>query len=164
MVLVVVAKEPRRETAEDRIVATLSREGVAAMTSWDALTPDALGDRERLAAAVAGKGADALLVVKLASMTREEEIKQGREQWVPVGTGIDAYGYVVTAVGLYRKPDASELRVFTIETSLWDVAAKKMVWACQSDSETANQTLTTAELADDYAGVVAKRVVPYLKK
>jgi hypothetical protein len=164
MVLVVVAKEARRETAEDHVVAELAREGVAAMTSWDALKADDLGDRERLAAAVGEKGADALLVVKLASLDRQYEERQGREEWVPVGTGIDAFGYVVSAYGLYRKPEATELRVFSIETSLWDVASKKMMWACQSDTESAKQTLTTAELADDYAGVVAKKVVPYLKK
>ena len=164
MVLVVAAKEGRRQTAEDRIVAELAREGVAAMTSWDALGPDDLGDRERLAAAVGAKGADALLVVKLVGLDRQYEERAGREEWVPVGTGIDAFGYVVTAYGLYRKPESTELRVFSVETTLWEVASKRMVWACQSDSETANQTLTTAELADDYAGVVAKKVVPYLKK
>ena len=108
--------------------------------------------------------ADALLVVKLVGLDRQYEERAGREEWVPVGTGIDAFGYVVTAYGLYRKPESTELRVFSVETTLWEVASKRMVWACQSDSETANQTLTTAELADDYAGVVAKKVVPYLKK
>lgn len=164
MVLVVVPNPARRETAEDRIVAELVKHGVTAVASWDSVPDEALTDRERLGAAVAANGADALLAVRVTSTEKETLEFQGREQWVPVATGIDYYGYVSTAYGLYRKPEVSELRKFTIETTLWEVATRRMVWACQSDSESAKQTLTTAELADDYASVVTKKVRPYLRE
>jgi hypothetical protein len=163
MVLVAVPSFGRRQSAEDRIVAELGRQGVAAVRSWDVLPHEDVGDRERIRAAVAASGVDALLAVRLTSAEQDRQVAEGREQWVPIGTGIDSFGYVSSAYGLYRKPEVYDLRVFTIETTLWDVAAQRMVWACQSDSETADQTITTAELADDYARVVGKRVVPYLK-
>jgi hypothetical protein len=163
MVLVVVPSEARRQTAEDRIVAQLVREGAKAVRSWDSLPHQDVGERERIREAVTASGADALMAVRLTSSEKQSEVAAGREQWVPVGTGIDAFGYVSNAYGLYRKPEMSEVRTFTIETTLWDVATQRMVWACQSDSTTADQTITTAELADDYAGVVTKRVRPYLQ-
>jgi hypothetical protein len=163
MVVVVVPSSARRETAEDRIVAELVRQGATAVHSWDSLPHQDVGDRERIREAVTASGADALLAVRLTSSEKQSEVAAGREQWVPVATGIDAFGYVSTAYGLYRKPEMSELRTFTIETTLWDVATQRMVWACQSDSKTADQTITTAELADDYAGVVTKKVRPYLQ-
>jgi len=163
MVLALLPNFSRRQTAEDRIVAELVRQGVTAVRSWDVLSQEAAADRERIREAVAASGADALLAVRVASLERDKEVYQGREQWVPVATGIDYYGYVTTAYGLYRRPEVSELLTVTVETTLWDVETRRMVWACQSDSVSASQTLTTAELADDYAGVVTKKVRPYLR-
>jgi hypothetical protein len=163
MVLALLPSFNRRQTVEDRIVAELGRDGVAAVRSYDALSQDQVGDREQIRAAVAASGADALLAVRLTSLEKDQQVSAGREQWVPVATGLDYYGYVTTAYGLYRKPEMSELRTFATETTLWDLASAKMVWACQSESVTANETLTTAELADDYAGVVLKKVRPYLR-
>jgi len=162
-VVVVVPNADRRRTAEERIVAELAREGRTAVFSWDTLPMDAAGDRERIAAVVSASGADALLAVRLTKLETKVEEHQGREVWVPTAVGIDYYGYVTTEVNLFRRPDSSELRTFTMETTLWDVASRRMVWACQSDSRTANQTLTTAELADDYAGVVTEKLRPYLR-
>jgi hypothetical protein len=164
MVLVVVPSAARRETAEDRIVAELTRQGATAVRSWKALPHEQVGDREQIRAAVAAEGADALLAVRLTAAETQRDVAEGREQWVPTDVGIDSFGYVSTAYGLYRKPDISELRVFSVETTLWDAATTRMVWACQSDSKSADQTLTTAELADDYAGVVTKKVRPYLRR
>jgi hypothetical protein len=163
MVLVVVPNAGRRQTAEERIVAELTRQGATAVRSWDALPHEQIGERERIREAVAATGADALFAVRLTSAEMDRQVAEGREQWVPVGAGIDSFGYVSTAYGLYRKPEISELRTFTIETTLWDLATTRMVWACQSDSKSADQTLTTAELADDYAAVVTKKVRPYLR-
>jgi hypothetical protein len=163
MVLALLPNFARRQTAEDRIVAELVRQGVTAVRSWDVLSQEEVAERERIAGAVAASGADALLGVRVASLERDKEVYEGREQWVPVATGIDYYGYVTTAYGLYRKPEVAELLTVTVETTLWDVGTRRMVWACQSDSVSANQTLTTTELADDYAGVVMKKVRPYLR-
>ena len=163
MILVIAASHARRETAEDRIFNLLTKEGVAAVRAYDSIPDDAFGDRERIAEAVKASGADALLAVRVASVDKETEVKQGREQWVPAGTGVDYYGYVVTSMNLYRTPEMySELKV-TAETTLWDVATRRMVWACQSDSTGLSETVTTAELTDDFANVVVKKARPYLK-
>jgi hypothetical protein len=163
MVLVLSPSFGRRQTAEDRIVAELVREGVTAKRSWDALPQEEVGDRERIGAAIAALGADALLAVRVASVDKATEVSAGRQQWVPVATGMDYYGYVSTTYGLYRRPEISEVLTLTTETTLWDVASRKMVWAAQSDSVTAKETITTAELADDYAKVVVKEVRPFLR-
>jgi hypothetical protein len=163
MVLALLPRFERRQTAEDRIVAELTGQGVTAVRSWDVLSQEAVADRERLAAAVVASGADALLAVRVASIEREKELYVGREQWVPVATGFDYYGYVSTAYGLYRKPETAELLTLTTETTLWEAETRRMVWACQSDFQSASQTLTTAELADDYAGAVMEKVRPYLR-
>jgi hypothetical protein len=163
MVLVVAASHARRETAEDRIFERLTRDGVAAVRAYDSI-PDALFDqRERLRESVRKSGVDALLAVVVTGINRETEVKEGAERWVPSGTGIDYYGYVSTSYGLYRSPELyHELKV-SIETTLWDVASQRMVWACQSDSTSGKDTLTTAELTDDYAKVVVEKVRPYLR-
>jgi hypothetical protein len=164
MVLVLAASEARRETAEDRIVAELGRGGVQAIRSWEKLSDADLTSRERLGEAVTSAGVDSLLVVRVKQVDKDVEVHQGRESWVPVATGSDYYGYVSTSYGLYRKQEITELLQVTTETTLWDVATRKMVWACQSDSESANETLTTAELADDYAKAVTKKVEPYFRR
>jgi hypothetical protein len=164
MVLVLAPSFKRRQTAEDRIVAELVRQGVTARRSWDALPQEDLGDRERLREVIAASGADALLAVRVASVDKDSQVSEGRQQWVPVAAGLDYFGYVTTTYGLYRKPEVSEVLTLTTETTLWDVASRQMVWACQSDSVTAKQTITTAELADDYARVVVKEVRPFLRR
>jgi hypothetical protein len=163
MVLALLPNFARRQTAEDRIVAELVRDGVTAVRSWDVLSQDDVADRERIRAAVAASGADSLLALRVASLDKDKEVYAGREQWVPMATGIDYYGYVTTSYGLYRKPEIAELLTVTVETTLWDLETARMVWACQSDSVSASQTVTTTELADDYAGVVTKKVRPYLR-
>ncbi len=163
--LVIVLGTPfnRRQTAEERVVAELARGGVSARRSWDLLPQEALGDRARLAQVVESEAVDAVLALHVVSVKREVEVTEGRQQWVPVATNLDYYGYVSTTVALYRKPEITETRTFQVETTLWDVASRRLVWSAESVSTTANQTITTAELTDDYAQVVAKRVVPYLR-
>ena len=164
--LVIVLGTPfnRRQTAEDRIVAELRRDGVDAIRSWDILPEEAMGDRELLVRAVESQGVDAALALRVVGVKREQEVTEGREQWVPVATGTDWYGYVTTTAALTRRPEVTVVRKFLVETTLWDVASRKLVWSAQSESTTADQTLTTAQLSDEYAKAVAKRVVPYLRR
>jgi hypothetical protein len=163
MVLAVLPSFNRRQTTEDRIVAELRRQGVTAVRSYDALSEEDAADRERIRAAVAKKGADVLYAVRTASVETEQQVAEGRQQWVPTGTGIDYYGYVTMSFGVYRVPEVHKIVTVTVETTLWDVETARMVWACQSDSVSANATLTTTEVADDYARAVTKKVRPYLR-
>ncbi|MGC3996890.1 MAG: hypothetical protein QM767_04890 [Anaeromyxobacter sp.] len=44
------------------------------------------------------------------------------------------------------------------------MSKRKVVWGCQSDSTTANATLTTAQLTEDFIKGVAKEARRYFKK
>jgi len=154
----------RRETAEDHVVAALGRDGANALRSWDILSAEAIADRAQLARVVEAQGADAILALRVVTALSSEHVTSGREEWVPVGTGMDYYGYVTTSVALYRKPDVTTVRTFVVETTLWDVASRKLVWSAESDTSTASDTITTGEVTDDFAKVVAKRVAPYLRR
>ena len=164
MVIVIGPSYGRRQTAEDQIVRELTRRGAAARRSWDLLPEGAPIDREHIGKAVETAGADSVLAVRPTYSGERTTVQQGREQWVPVGQELDYFGYVTTNVALYRKPEISEVRTFLVETTLWDVASRKMVWSCQTESKTANQTITTAEVADDYAGTVVDRMEGYLRR
>jgi hypothetical protein len=164
MVLVVAASHARRETAEDRVYKTLTQDGVDVVRSYDSLPDHAIADRERLRETVAASGADALLAIKVTGVNQDSIVQQGREQWVPTDANIDYYGYVTQSYELARKPEVYESLVVSIETTLWDVASRKMVWAVQSDSRSRSETPTTAQLTDDYADVVVKKVRPYLRE
>jgi len=164
LVLVIGPSFGKRQTAEDRIVHELTRRGAGARRSWDLLDNDAATDRERIRTAVEAAGTDAVLAVRLLSSEKETTVSQGSEQWVPVGQDLDYFGYVSTNVALYRRPEISTVRTIGLETTLWDVASRRMVWSCQTKSESAKQTITTAEVADDYAGIVAGRIEPYLRR
>jgi hypothetical protein len=164
IVVVIGPSFGRRQTAEDRIVHELTRRGAGARRSWDLLDNDAAADRERIRTAVEAAGADAVLAVRLLSSEKETTVSQGSEQWVPIGQSIDYFGYVSTNVALARRPEISTVRTIGLETSLWDVASRRMVWSCQTKSETAKQTITTAEIADDYASLVADRIERYLRR
>ena len=162
MVLVIAASHARRETAEDRIYKKLTEDGVDVVRSYDTLPDHAIADRERLREAVEASGADALLAVKITGVSQDAVVQEGREQWVPNGANADYYGYVTMSYELARKPEVYESLVVSAETTLWDVASRKMVWAAQSDSRSRSETPTTAQLTDDYADVVVKKVRPYL--
>lgn len=154
----------RRQTAEDHLVDALAKDGATAVRSWDQLPDAAAPDRAQLAQVVEGLGTDAILVVRVVSVIGDQKVSAGREQWVPTATGIDYYGYVSTEVGLYRRPDISEVRTAFVETTLWSVATRKLVWSAESDTTTASQTITTGEITDDFAKAMVKRVAPYLKR
>ena len=164
MVLVLGVPYNKRQTAEDHVVASLKSQGVKAVRSWDVLSEDQLLDRAAIARAVEDAGADALIGLRLVKVTRDEREYEGSEHWVPTGTTLDPYGYVATTVALTRKPDTAVVRKALIETTLWEVASKKLVWSSQSESTTASQTITTAEVTDDYAKAVTKLVAPYFRR
>jgi hypothetical protein len=164
MVLVLGLPYNRRQTAEDRIVAAFRAEGVKAVRSWDVLPEDQLTDRDSIARAIEAQGVDALFALRVVSVARDERAYEGREQWTPVGTTLDYYGYVATTVALTRKPDEAVVRKAVVESTLWEVASRKLVWSAESESTTASQTITTAEITDDYAKPVTKLVAPYFRR
>ncbi len=164
MVLVLGVPYNKRQTAEDHIVASLRGQGVKAVRSWDVLTEDQLLERETIARAVEAAGADALVGLRLASVSKDERAYEGSERWVPTGTTLDPYGWVATTVALSRKPDTAVIRKALVETTLWEVASKKLVWSAQSESTTASQTITTAEITDDYAKATMKLIAPYFRR
>jgi hypothetical protein len=164
MVLVMAASHARRETAEDRIYKKLTEDGVDVVRSYDTLPDHAIADRERIREAVEASGADALLAVKVTGVSQDAVVQEGREQWVPSDANTDYYGYVTMSYELARKPEVYESLVVSTETTLWDVASRKMVWAAQSDSRSRSETPTTAQLTDDFADVVVKKVRPYLRE
>lgn len=164
MVLVLGVPYNKRQTVEDHLVASLKGQGVKAVRSWDVLTEDQLLDRATVARAVENAGADALIGLRLYSVSKDEREYEGSEHWVPTGTTLDPYGYVAYTVALTRKPDTAVVRKALVETTLWEVASRKLVWSAQSESTTASQTITTGEVADDYAKAVTKLVAPYFRR
>lgn len=141
-----------RRVFEDVFSYHLRAAGVDAIPGYQLLPDDAKADEPRWNAAVQGAGADGVLMVRLVRLDNRTQIATAPmarlHGWGPYGW---YPGWVAVA-------DIRQYDVATVETSLFDVRGKRLVWA--ATSETFNATTVareTAGFADVIIGALAQR-------
>ena len=131
-----------RRVLEDVMVAKLRAGGVEAVPGWQYLS-DAPMDEAAFAAAVAKSGADAMLMVRLLGIETQTTV------WPPMGPRIGWYGMYSGWYTAY--PDVTQSQIAVIETTLFDVKSRRVIWS--ATSETLNPTSVQKD-APAFADVV----------
>ncbi len=134
-----------RRVFEDVFSNHLRAAGIDAVPGYQLIPDDAKGDEPRWNAAVQGSGADGVLVARLVRIDTRTQVTTALvpAPWV-MGTG--PYGWYP---GWVTMPDVRQYDVAIIETTLFDVRSRKVVWAATSEtfnvSDVGRQAASMAE-------------------
>ncbi|RIL04754.1 MAG: hypothetical protein DCC71_12960 [Proteobacteria bacterium] len=115
-----------RRIAEDEFVRVVGP--ALAIAGYRVLPDEEMRDRERAQARVEAAGADGAVVYRLAGV-------ETRERWVPPTTYGHAWGYWGWAAPMVYEPGyLTTDRYVQIETTVYDVASARLVWAARSET------------------------------
>jgi len=132
MVLRVTNQASVRRTFEDELVRQLQARGVQAVASYTLIPEDGEVPKERLAEAVKASDVQGVLITRLVKVDRQTQVYPGS---YPPGPYMGFYGYYSGAwVGAYDPGQVYTYDVVTVETSLFDAKADKLIWAGTTES------------------------------
>jgi hypothetical protein len=134
-----------RRTLEDVMVAKLRARGVEAVPSYQFL-PDGQAGEQQLDGAVAVSGADGLMMVRLRGVQTRTQVTNAYVPGPMMGVGW--YGMYS---GFYAIPEVNQYQIATVETSVFQVYQKKLVWT--GITETFDPT-SIAQEAPGFADVI----------
>lgn len=151
-----------RRVFEDVFSYHLRTAGVEAIPGYQLLPDEAKSDEPRWNAAVERSGADGVLMVRLVRVDTRTEVSPTilPSPWLRRG---GPYGWYPGWAGV---PDIRQYDVATVETSLFDVHSKRVVWAATSETFNASTiSRETAGFADVIIGQLAQRgVIPAVRR
>jgi hypothetical protein len=121
---------------EDIFAQKLQVAGVDGVPGYTTVPPDARRAEGPFAAAVAGTGADGVLMVRLLSVdtrTQVSTVMVPGPMWGPYGGAWGgwggAWGGFYGGPAYYPATEVNQYDVATVETNLYDVATKRLIWA-----------------------------------
>jgi hypothetical protein len=129
LVVGVGAQSTAQRTFEDIMVAKLRARGVDALPGYDYLPPGRANESQ-LDGAVARSGADALMLVHLKRVQTRTEVTQ---TMVP-GAAYPGFGWYGVYGGWYAVPQVTQYDIATVETTVYEVFGKKLVWSGVTDT------------------------------
>jgi hypothetical protein len=140
---------------EDILAEKLRLAGVEGVQGYRHL-PDTKATEAQLDAAVVRAGADGLMLVRFKGVRTETEV---RASMVPGPFGPGWYGWYGS---WYSVPEVYQTRIATIETSLFDVATKKLAWTGVTETyDPVSFRKDAGRLADIIVGAIAaNRLTP----
>jgi hypothetical protein len=150
--------EEARRLFEDTFARALAEEGATAQASWGLLPQSTRLTEEQIRGALEGGGFDGVLITRLLSVDQEQEYVPPSTYTVPsTHYGYYGYyGYYGTSYAVVHEPGYFQTNTrFRLETNLYSVAARGLVWSGQS--ETLNPD-SLAEVIDSMTAAVAKRL------
>jgi hypothetical protein len=115
---------------EDILVQKFTAGGVMAVPGYSTVPPNSRTAEGPFAAAVAATGADAVLMVRLLRIdtkTQVSTVMMPGPMWGPWG---GFYG----GPGWYPATDVTQYDVATVESNLYDVKTKRLIWAATTDT------------------------------
>lgn len=134
---------------EDILAEKLRTVGVDGVQGYRFL-PDSKASEVQLDAAVSRAGADGLMLVRFKGVRTETEV---RTSMVPGPLGPGWYGWYGS---WYAVPEVYQTRIATIETSLFDVGTKKLVWTGVTETyDPVSFRKDAGRLADIIVGAIA---------
>jgi hypothetical protein len=113
-----------KRTFEDVMVAKLKARGVDAVPGYRFLA-DRRATEQELDGAVVASGADGLMMVHL---RRVETRTQVTQTMVP-GPAYPGFGWYGVYGGWYSVPEVRQYDIATVETTVYEVYGKKLVWS-----------------------------------
>ncbi len=147
---------------EDIFVQKLNAAGVVGIPGYSTIPPGARVSEGPFAAAVAATGADGVLMIRLLRVdtkTQVSTVMVPGPMWGPWG---GFYG----GPGFYPAADVTQYDVATVESNLYDVQTKRLIWA--ATTETLNPS-TVGKEAPNFADLLiaqfrARGLVPAAAK
>ncbi|MFO1305498.1 MAG: hypothetical protein U1F54_17360 [Burkholderiales bacterium] len=145
---------------EDIFVQKLQAAGVQAVPGYTTVPADARRQESTFAPAVAATGADGVILVRLLRVdtkTQVSTIMMPGPMMGPWGGfyGPGFYGPGFYGGGFYAQPDITQYDVASVETNVYNVANKALVWA--ATTQTVNPT-TVAQEAPAYTDVIISQL------
>ena len=141
---------------EDIFVAKLNAAGVVAVPGYTTVPPDARRAEAPFAAAVAATGADGVILVRLLRVDTKTQVSTMMMPGPMMGPwggfyGPGFYGGGFYGGGFYGVPEVTQYDVASVETNVYNVNTKTLVWA--ATTQTVNPT-TVAKEAPNYADLI----------
>ncbi|MEO8304933.1 MAG: hypothetical protein ABI724_12505 [Betaproteobacteria bacterium] len=145
-----------RRVFEDIFAQKLKAVGVDGLPGYQFATEEARGTEASWNAAIAKSGADGLLLVQVLGVDTRTQVSTMLVPASPWGFG--PYGGWWGGPAMVAVPDVQQYDIATVETRLFDVATKRLVWV--GTTETFNPKTVAAEtpgFADVIIGQLAAR-------
>ena len=141
---------------EDIFVQKLLAAGVQAVPGYTTVPPDARRTESTFAPAVAATGADGVILVRLLRVDTKTQVSTVMMPGPMMGPwggfyGPGFYGGGFYGGGFYAMPEVTQYDVASVETNVYNVVTKSLVWA--ATTQTVNPT-TVAQEAPNYADLI----------
>jgi len=133
---------------EDIFVQKLLAAGVQAVPGYTTVTPDARRTESTFAPAVAATGADGVILVRLLRVDTKTQVSTVMMPGPMMGPwggfyGPGFYGGGFYGGGFYAAPEVTQYDVASVETNVYNVNTKTLVWA--ATTQTVNPTTVAQE-------------------
>lgn len=135
---------------EDIMVQKLQAAGVNAVPGYTTVPADARRAEAPFSAAVAATGADGVVIVRLIRVDTKTQVSTMMMPGPMVGPWGGYYGGFYGG-GFYAVPEVTQYDVASVETNVYVVATRSLVWA--ATTQTVNPT-TVAKEAPNFADII----------
>jgi hypothetical protein len=135
-----------RRVLEDTLAAQIRATGADAVPGWQFLPGEGPLDEAGFNASVAASGADGMLMVRLLGIDTQTNVSTV----LMPGPGFGWYGYYSR---WYAMPQVTQYQIALVETTLFDVKSRRIVWS--GTSETFNPTSVQKD-APGYAELIVR--------
>jgi len=136
---------------EDIMVQRLQAAGVQAVPGYTTVPPDARRSEAPFAAAVAATGADGVILVRLIRVDTKTQVSTMMMPGPMIGPWGGFYGPGFYGGGFYAVPEVTQYDVASVETNVYAVATRTLVWA--ATTQTVNPTTVEKE-APGFADII----------
>jgi hypothetical protein len=138
LVIAMFKNQTVRRLVEDEFKNHLKFRGTDAAVGYDVFPGSELPTKETVAEQVKAKGFDALLLTRLVDTRTETRTVPGSTSYAPAPYspyGVPMRGYYGSGYSTVYSPAYQvEDKFATVESSLYDVATEKLIWAATSDT------------------------------
>lgn len=124
LVIGISDQEGLRRTFEDVFTNRLRERGIDATAGYRLLPSTGKADERTLLEAVRDSGADGVLMSRVVDVDTRTHYAPAY-LWPTFGF----YGYYETAWAYYEPPRLERYKIVTLETNLWDMESKSLVWS-----------------------------------
>ena len=150
IVVVAIAKTPaRRQLFEDDLAKRLTAHGMKVIKSYDVMTLDEMKDKKGAAETFRNMGAEAVLAGRLVDR-KTVDVSSSTRHVIAMGHFYGGWeGYYDTGYSYMVSPAQNDVEeVAKLETNMWDINTKKLVWSALSDTwlDRANQDVLRSDL------------------
>jgi hypothetical protein len=130
LVVALAESEHNARVWEDSFGKALTGAGATPIRGTDFIPVSTAADSATFVAAVNQSGADMLAITRLVSAEKETQYVPGATYYTPAPYSYGYYGYYHSSWGVVNDPGYYvENKIYNLETNLYDVASRKLVWS-----------------------------------